>query len=257
MFLMYVDESGDTGLQNSPTRYFALSGVVVHELRWHSVIDRIIDFRRRIRDLYGLKLREELHASPLINRPGTDLSRRIPKHKRLEIVRAFAKELASIGDLSIINILVNKIGKPATYDVFEAAWVALIQRLENTIRNRNFNGPANQDDCGLILPDRTDEKKLTLLLRRMRRWNPVSNQPQWGSGFRNLRLARLVEDPVFKDSEHSYLIQASDLAAYLLYQRIAPNKYMRKKGARTLFHVLDPILCKVASTAHPQGVVRL
>jgi len=33
---MYVDESGDSGLPSdgSPTRYFCLSGLVVHELRW-------------------------------------------------------------------------------------------------------------------------------------------------------------------------------------------------------------------------------
>jgi hypothetical protein len=28
MFLMYVDESGDPGLINSPTRYYVLSGLV-------------------------------------------------------------------------------------------------------------------------------------------------------------------------------------------------------------------------------------
>ena len=33
MYLMYVDESGDSGLVNSPTRYFVLTGMVVHELR--------------------------------------------------------------------------------------------------------------------------------------------------------------------------------------------------------------------------------
>ena len=32
MFLMYVDESGDAGLVGSPTRYFVLTGLVVHEL---------------------------------------------------------------------------------------------------------------------------------------------------------------------------------------------------------------------------------
>jgi hypothetical protein len=33
MYLLYVDESGDVGLDGSPGRYFALSGFVVHELR--------------------------------------------------------------------------------------------------------------------------------------------------------------------------------------------------------------------------------
>jgi hypothetical protein len=29
---MYVGESGDSGLQGSPVRYFVLTGLVVHEL---------------------------------------------------------------------------------------------------------------------------------------------------------------------------------------------------------------------------------
>jgi hypothetical protein len=30
MYFMYVDESGDPGLVGSPTRYFTLSGLVIH-----------------------------------------------------------------------------------------------------------------------------------------------------------------------------------------------------------------------------------
>ena len=62
MYLLYVDESGDSGLHCSPSRYFALSGFVVHELRWHETLESIINFRKHLRDTYGLKLREELHA---------------------------------------------------------------------------------------------------------------------------------------------------------------------------------------------------
>ena len=62
MFLMYVDESGDSGLVNSPTRYFVLTGLVVHELRWHDALNSLVNFRQRMRGKFGLKLREEIHA---------------------------------------------------------------------------------------------------------------------------------------------------------------------------------------------------
>ncbi|SDF02686.1 DUF3800 domain-containing protein [Sporolituus thermophilus] len=32
MYFLYVDESGDTGIVDSPTRYYVLAGLVVHEL---------------------------------------------------------------------------------------------------------------------------------------------------------------------------------------------------------------------------------
>ena len=64
MYLMYVDESGDIGLSGSPTRYFVLTGLVLHELRWRQTLDELIGFRRELKADFGLKLREEIHASP-------------------------------------------------------------------------------------------------------------------------------------------------------------------------------------------------
>ena len=76
---MYVDESGDTGLVNSPTRYFVLSGVVVHESEWRNFLQRIIALRKTLRVVYGLPMRTEIHASEFINGRVGDL----PRHKRL------------------------------------------------------------------------------------------------------------------------------------------------------------------------------
>ena len=58
MYLLYVDETGDSGIRNSPTRYFALSGLVIHELRWWTCLDDLIKFRKQMLRC-GLKLRED------------------------------------------------------------------------------------------------------------------------------------------------------------------------------------------------------
>jgi len=255
MYLMYVDESGDVGLENSPSRYFILTGLVIHELRWRDTLEQIISFRRQMRDKFGLYLRDELHAGAMITKPG-DLQR-IKRHDRLAILRAFADELARNQDLNVINVVVKKHNKSPSYDVFEKAWEALIQRFENTIQYRNFRGPQNPDERGIILPDNTDGQKLQRLLRKKRRYNPVPNQPQYGHGYRNLKLKSIIEDPWLKDSRHSYFVQAADLCSYLLYQHIAPNSYMRRKAGHRYFERLEPILCKVASRSDPLGVVWL
>ena len=190
----------------------------------------------------------------MISRPGPLI--RIARNDRLTILRFFANELASMQDLNIINVVVDKQDK-AQFDVFTRAWQALLQRFENTMARGNFPGPANNVDYGMVFPDHTDDKKLTLLLRQMRRYNPVPNQVAFGSGYRNLTLTRLVEDPNFRDSSHSYFIQAADVAAYLLYQNLAPNSYMRKTGGSSYFNRLQPILCTVASNQNPLGIVKL
>ncbi len=255
MYLMYVDESGDVGLQDTPTRYFVLSGLAVHELRWSPYLEQIIAFRRRIRKRYGLHMREEIHASAMINDPGEML--RIKRHNRLAIIRKFADELAQMSDLNVINVVVDKSNKSAEYDVFEQAWQALIQRFENTISKRNFRGPQNPEERGVIIADSTDARKLVRIIRRMRRYNPVPSRPEYGEGYRNILLQTVIEDPWFKDSAESFYIQAADLCAFLLYQHLAPNAYMKKKSGQNYLERLQPIFCTVASTTDPLGIVRL
>lgn len=91
----------------------------------------------------------------------------------------------------------------------------------------------------------------------MRKFNPIPNQTTYGTGYRNLRLTNIIEDPNFRESHHSYFIQAADLAAFLLYQRLAPSAYMKKKSGNNYFNRLEPILCKVASSRDNMGIVWL
>ncbi len=108
----------------------------------------------------------------------------------------------------------------------------------------------------MLFPDHTDDKKLNALLRRMRNYNPILNQAAFGSGYRNITLRSVIEDANFRDSSHSYFVQAVDVCAFLLYQKISPSSYMRKKGGQNYFHRLGSIVCKVV-TKQPDGVVRL
>ena len=52
-------------------------------------------------------------------------------------------------------------------------------------------------------------------------------------------------------------MQVADLVAFLLYQEIAPNGYMRKTGGRSYFGRFGPILLTQASSNDPRGIVRL
>lgn len=255
MYFLYVDESGDTGLpaQGSPTRYFALSGLVVHELRWSQLLDAVILFRRHLRTKYGLKLREEIHAGQMLRSPGA--LARIPKSLRLRILRDVVDFEASLPDINIVNVLVDKKGKGMTYDVFENAWRAMVQRFHNTLSHHNFPGPKNADDLGLLVVDQTDEKRLRTLTRRMRRYNPVPSMG--GGGYQQVLVTTLLEDAVHRDSLHSYLIQISDVNAYLLMQKHSPSGYVRRKGGTNYFDRLDPVLCKVCSPRDSLGIVRL
>lgn len=71
MYLMYADESGDIGTQNSPTNYFVPSALIFHEPRWNAIMESRVAFRRPLCGSKGLKMREEIHATHFINRLGS------------------------------------------------------------------------------------------------------------------------------------------------------------------------------------------
>lgn len=260
MYLMYVDESGDCGLpkEGSPTRYFMLSGMVVHELRWSDTLERLIEFRRRLHADHGVKMTDELHASALITRGVKSLPKSLtalPKYERLGVLRAFVNEISSLPDISVINVVLDKARRNNKEEVFELAWKVLFQRFENTLRYRNFPGPMNSDERGIIFADNTDGGKLRRFLRTMRRHNPVPSR--FGGGARNLKVETIIEDPNLRDSRLSYFIQAVDCVAYALKQFIDPSAYMKAKGGSAYFKRLHPVLCTRASSTDPLGIVRV
>lgn len=248
---MYVDESGDSGLTNSPTSHFALSGLVIHEARWRDFVAAIVGFRRTLHAAYGLPLRTEIHASHFIRSPPID---GMARHIRLAILRNFIDELAKMDSISITNIVVDKAGKPADYDVFTKAWQALFQRFENTLKHGNFPG-AHKTDFGMVLTDATDGQKLQRLMRKMAVHNPVPNR--FWPGYRNMPLLRIIEDPHPKDSKDSYFIQACDTCAYFALQKFAANAFIRRAGAQNYIARLTPVLNTHASKLHPLGIVVL
>ena len=242
MYFLYVDESGDTGLVNSPGRYFALTGLVIHETNWTAIVDDLVVFRQNLRANYGLKVRDEIHANPFVQ-GGQPLSG-IPRHVKLYILRQCIDWLSARNDVHVVTVVIDKFNKPATYNVFESAWQALIQRFENTIQYKNFPGGFS-DQQGMIIPDNTDARKLTALLRKMRRFNAVPSQShfaQQGMPYRNLKLQSVIEDPFYKDSSTSLIHQIVDVVVYFARQHFEPNRNVKKFGARNYYARLTPVI---------------
>jgi hypothetical protein len=249
---MYVDESGDTGLNNSPTEYFALTGLVVHESRWRDLLDAHVSFRRTMKAVHGLPMRTEIHASEYIRSPPV---KGMAKHVRLAILRNLIDELAKLNYLSITSVIVDKRGKPAGYDVFDFAWKTLFQRFENTMQHGNLPG-SHATDKGMLIVDNTDGQKLQGLVRRMAVINYIPSIIFPGTT-RNLPILRIVEDPHNKDSKNSYFIQSCDACAFFLHQMYKPNSYVKRKSAQNYYKKLAPVLNSSASRKNALGIVEL
>jgi hypothetical protein len=215
---------------------------------------KLIAFRKTLRSVYGLPLRTEIHAANFIRKaPVSGMQR----HIRLAILRNFLDEIAKMDFVSITNVVIHKTGKSPPYDAFTNAWQLLFQRFENTMTWGNFPGKYAKD-FGIVITDNTDGMKLQKLVRKMAVHNPIPHTVSiygTGSGYRNLPIRKIVEDPNLRDSRYSYLIQACDTTAYFLLQRFAPNGFIRRMGAQHYFDRLTPVLNKYASRTHRLGIV--
>lgn len=258
MYIMYVDECGDSGLQETSSRYFILSAMVMHEAYWTDTMNRIHEMRKRLLDSYGFPVMRELHAGEMLGRSSKKYSD-IGKLDRMMIFRDVLRFEASLDKVRVVNVVVDKHGKSYGFSPFETAWDALINRFENTIRRGNFpnpypNGIAPFKEKGLLIVDETDEKKLRDLIRRMRHGNIIPSAIDRGSTIRH-DLTRVIEDPLHKQSEWSLPIQLCDANSYFLKQTLDPNSTVRKYKAKNYFYSLEPILLKEACKSNEYGII--
>lgn len=255
---MYVDECGDSGLQATSSRYFILSGMVLHEAYWTDTLTQVAKMRKDIELKYGFHRSRELHAGEMIGRASKKYND-IRRHERLLIFRDVLSFESTLNKVRVINVVVDKFGHQYGFDPFTIAWDTLINRFENTIEHGNFPNPHNDKklsyiEKGLLIVDETDEVKLRKLIRNMRHGNVLPSSLFPGSTTRH-DLKCIIEDPLHKQSEWSPLIQLCDANSYFLKQTIEPNSTIKKHGAKNYFYRIAPILLKEASKKDPNGIV--
>ncbi len=91
MYLFYFDESGDSGLVGSPTKFFVLSCVIVHQDQWLPTLDKLIEMRRLIRVRHGISTRPEIKASDIRRGRGPLASLRWSLERRMVFYRNLLK----------------------------------------------------------------------------------------------------------------------------------------------------------------------
>lgn len=187
-------------------------------------------------------MREEIHAGIFIN-GNPNLKAGISLNDKLLILKECLMFLNGLAYISIITVRIEKVPHFQN-DIFDYAWRLLIQRLENTLIHGNFIG-GYKTDVGIIMSDNTEWPKLTGILRKMRKYNPV---PSRFGGTVDAKLTSIIEDPVGRDSRFSYVHQMADVVCYFARQYYEPNKKIRKKGARKYYMLLYNVLNKYTST---------
>jgi hypothetical protein len=244
MYLFYIDESGDTGKINSPSRYFVLSAICIHESAWHQFLDEIVTFRRHLKKKYGLLMSEEIHAGVFIN-GSPNLKAGISLNDKLLILKECLLFLNGLDYISIVTVKIEKVPQ-YNNDIYEYAWRLLIQRIENTLIKGNFMGGVKTEQ-GILMSDNTNWSKLKGILRKMRRYNLI---PSRYGGTIDAKIISIIEDPVCRDSGFSYAHQMADVVCYFARQYYEPNRKIKKKGASKYYVSLHSVLNKYTTTTN-------
>jgi len=216
MDLIYVDESGDIGTVNSPTKEYLLVAMIVPEECWHELDSRIAQARQRMKAQLGLDIAVEIHAVEFLG--DAKAHHGLETWKRLWVTRWLLRELSRQNGISFAVIARTK---DLESEVFVKTWRALRESIDNKVRGR-----------AILVTDVTDRQSVLRAIGR----HPAGSHSVKATQEPSFH-AKLIEDPIHMDSRHSRILQMVDLLAYLWRQKIRPNSLFQKKDPKELIRM--------------------
>ena len=225
MHLAYYDEAGDDGYPECSSPLFVLTSCYIHYQNWQPAIQSLIEFRRQLKEAYGLPVKFELHARPLLLNKRPYRALLLSDDKRIEIVDEACAVIAQL-PVRIANIAIvkNRISEEK-YQVLDRAFTFSIQRIEN-----DLDPTRNPEERFLII---TDHGRIGVMRKTSRRLQKINYIPsKFGSESYRREIKTLIEDPLPKDSRESHFIQICDMVSYIVYLYGLVEKCGGTYGAR-------------------------
>jgi hypothetical protein len=211
MYILYVDESGDGGLNPGSSRYLVLAGVAIHEGQWKKFTKSLDTVQESRLPQAGGSV--EFHASEM--RAGRGIFRGLPPEQRAALMNDVYKVIpVSTGNrLVLFGSIVDKSAFLAKYgtkvDPYEGAFEGLCTMFN--IFLRHLQNRQRKVQRGIIVFD----EARPALCRQIR---ALLAKFQAGGG-RWTSMANLIETVFFFDSRTSRVMQLADFTGFALYRR--------------------------------------
>jgi len=238
MHLIYIDDSRDEQL-------CVFSALAIAADQWLEAFRQVRQFRHDLKKSDGIYVYAELHAWKFVSGRGRISDRVVTKGRRCQIFKEALQMVTSLPGTRLFNAVFF-----AKQD--ERAFERLLNRINRTMHT--------WDSRAILICDEGKEAAYTKLARKMRIYNPIpSRYGTWkdtGKARKNIPIDRIIEDPFFKKSSQSYIIQLADFCAYALLRRENPIPSKTKYGLDQAFKLLSGILVREASTRDPDGIIR-
>ena len=206
MYIIYLDESGDSNGWNNNQDHFVLGGIAVHE----SQIRRISDALDEVQSKFfpDISVPIKFHATDINYRGNGRFRRDLTDSQRRDLLDAVYDVIAGIEYpnaalfATALHITAVRNSDQALRDTFED----VVQRVNTFLVRMNRSGNPQK---GLLIIDRatsTESKYLTLISEFRK------------SGTQYGYLENIVDIPYFSQSSHTRLLQIADFCAYAVFQ---------------------------------------
>jgi hypothetical protein len=234
MHLIYIDDSYENPVQT-------YAGIAISASAWRSTFTALLEWRRSLKRSDGILVTKEFHATEFVAGRGRLGPNVVGKYRRSQIFREAFTLLNGLEGVRVFSSC--RSSRP------EWAFERMITRIHKTMEN--------WDSHAVLICDEGKEAEVTRLLRKMGTWNPV---PVYIGPHhlqvQNLPTIRILEDPFFKESSRSFLVQMADFVAYGLLRREKHLASKNRYGLHECFDLLPDIVAREASPKDPMGVIR-
>ena len=230
MHIAFIDESGDVGLRNSPTRHFVLCAIVIDHVYWTSVNRELCAMRERLRLFHSLRVDAEIHASEFLG--GSPLHLGLDFRRRFQCALHILRTLRKLPGVTFARAAVAKTTNQRP--VLDVAWDCLLSHLSHQIQHM----PARRCPSGGLLIICDHHTSLPYRPSEI----TLANMPP---------SAELLDLPLGRDTKDNLTLQAADLLAYLTKQHIEPGIHFSRSRGRALVRECDQLFTEPCSVIIP------
>ncbi|MFZ5980633.1 MAG: DUF3800 domain-containing protein [Candidatus Zixiibacteriota bacterium] len=222
MYFAYIDESGDDGIHNSPTSWFVINCVLIHDSNWLDTLNQLVSLRRDLKTRFDIKARDEIKGIHFRSNQGVFKGLHWSLQQRFDLYKELLEFQEHPISIKTFSVAIKK------YEAFnrgfiplQAAWKFTFERIQKFCQN--------EKERAIIFHDEGKGQFIQRTLRFMRRHNYISKH--YSKGSISFTVSNILEDPTERKSEHSYFIQLADWNAYVAHRskyidpvkRISPN----------------------------------
>jgi hypothetical protein len=244
--IAYIDESYDQST-------FVMSALIVPVDRWRETFETVKAHRQTLKSLHGIFTSKELRAVEFVSGRGQIADRIVPKGLRARIFHETMDMLAGL-PISVLSGAWKIEDATQQREVHAKAFSRIAERLQRRAVAMN--------SYMFRMVDEGKDVELRQLARRSAVYNMVgSAYGAWedGAPAKNIPNVRLIEDPIFRSSDRSYLLQIVDFVAFALLKSETPaTPLVERYRLDQAYERLAPIIVKAASRKDPRqlGIVR-